>query len=55
MRELINSLWTDEAGQAAAEYSIIASLIAAVIVTVVAVLGTEVVALFETAADAFLG
>lgn len=44
----------DEQGATALEYAIVASLIAAVIVTVVALLGTDVVALFQGMVDAWI-
>lgn len=43
----------DDSGATSAEYGLIASLIAAVIGLTVATLGTEVLALFQAAADAF--
>ena len=43
----INSLRTEEEGATAVEYGLIVALIAAVIVTVVATLGTEITAAFQ--------
>jgi pilus assembly protein Flp/PilA len=55
LRHLDTALATrrDEQGATAVEYSIIASLIAAVIVTTVGLLGADVFALFDTAERAF--
>jgi pilus assembly protein Flp/PilA len=49
---LMHRLTADERGATAVEYALMAAFIAAVIVTVVTTLGTEVQAMFQKAADA---
>lgn len=48
----INSLRTEEEGATAVEYGLIVALIAAIIVGVVATLGTQIQAAFQTVVDA---
>ena len=58
MRQLISSLqrlYCDEQGASAVEYAILASLIAAVIVTIVSVLGTQVKATYCAVVTALTG
>jgi pilus assembly protein Flp/PilA len=49
---LIRRLTAEERGATAVEYALMAAFVAAVIVTVVTTLGTEVQAMFQKAADA---
>ena len=48
----INSLRTEEEGATAVEYGLIVALIAAIIVGVVATLGTQIQTAFQTVVDA---
>jgi pilus assembly protein Flp/PilA len=48
----INSLRTEEEGATAVEYGLIVALIAAIIVGVVATLGTQIQAAFQDVVDA---
>ena len=50
--EFIKKFWNDDEGATAVEYGIMVALIAAVIVTVVGVLGGQVNAAFQTVSDA---
>ncbi len=47
----MRSIHSDERGATAAEYALIASLIAAFIVAVVAVMGGEILGLFQSMVD----
>ena len=48
---LVNSLRSEEEGATAVEYGLIVALIAAIIVAVVALLGTEISKAFQTVLD----
>ena len=48
----LNSLRTEEEGATAVEYGLIVALIAAIIVGIVATLGTQIAAAFQTVVDA---
>lgn len=47
----INSLRTEEEGATAVEYGLIVALIAAIIVGIVAILGGQIAAAFQTVVD----
>lgn len=51
MAKLTRTLWQDESGQDLAEYAMLLGLIAFVVITAIAVLGEEIVGLFNTAEE----
>ncbi len=48
---LLRGLWKDEAGVTAIEYGLIAALIAVIIITAVALIGTDMRNMFNTIAN----
>jgi pilus assembly protein Flp/PilA len=48
---ILKGLWTDDAGVTAIEYGLIAALIAVIIITAVALVGTDLSNMFNTIAN----
>ena len=52
MKDLMMQLWQDESGQDLAEYALLLGLITVAVVTVLVVIGGQVLELFERTEDA---